>query len=61
MLIRQLNIRRFRGFEELRLMPAEHVVLVGEPRAGRSDVIEALRRILLSDSTRAPLSDDVDF
>lgn len=61
MLVRQLEIRRFRGFEELKLRPAKHAVLVGEPRAGRSDVIEGLRRVLSPDSTRSPLSDDIDF
>ncbi|MFE5566632.1 hypothetical protein ACFQ68_16720 [Amycolatopsis japonica] len=36
------------------MRPGRHVLLVGEPRAGRSDLVEALRRVLDSDSTRTP-------
>jgi putative ATP-dependent endonuclease of OLD family len=61
MIVRRLEIRRLRGFENLTLVPHGHVALVGEPRAGRSDVIESLRRVLLPDSTRVPLTDDIDF
>src|SRR5712691_694614 len=61
MLVRQLEIRRFRGFEALKLLALNHVVLIGEPRAGRSDVIEGLRRVLSPDSTRSSLSDDIDL
>jgi predicted ATP-dependent endonuclease of OLD family len=61
MIVRRLEIRRFRGFESLTLTPQGHVALVGEPRAGQSDVIESLRRALLPDSTRIPLADDIDF
>lgn len=41
--------------------PNGHVVLAGEPRAGRSTVVEALRRVFLPDATRLPLMDDLDF
>jgi hypothetical protein len=34
---------------------------VGQPGAGRSDLIEALWRVLSPDSTRFPLSEDLDF
>jgi hypothetical protein len=33
-----------RGFEAATIVPAGHIVLVGEPGAGRSDLIEALGR-----------------
>lgn len=46
MRIARLEIRRFRGFESFVFIPREHVVVVGEPRAGRSDLVAALRRVL---------------
>lgn len=61
MVIRRLEIRRFRGFEHAVIVPTGHALVVGEPRAGRSDVIEALRRVLSVDSTRSLLGDDIDF
>src|SRR6266550_466902 len=53
MRVRQLRISSFRGWRELDLRPGHHAVVVGEPRAGRSDLIEALRRVLDPDSTRS--------
>jgi putative ATP-dependent endonuclease of OLD family len=44
--IARLHIQRFRGFEDFVLLPRAHVAVVGEPRAGRSDLIAALRRVL---------------
>ena len=61
MQIRQVDIRHFRGFRSLRIKPSGHVLLVGEPRAGRSDLVEALTRVFDPDSTRATLTDDLDF
>ena len=61
MQIRQVDIRHFRGFESLRIIPSGHVLLVGEPRAGRSDVVEALTRVFDPDATRASLTEDFDF
>ena len=61
MQIRQVDIRHFRGFRSLRIRPSGHVLLVGEPRAGRSDLIEALTRVFDPDSTRTTLTDDLDF
>jgi hypothetical protein len=46
MRIARLEITRFRGFDSFVLIPRDHVVIVGEPRAGRSDLIAALRRVL---------------
>lgn len=46
MRVARLEIYRFRGFESFLLIPRENVLVVGEPRAGRSDLIAALRRVL---------------
>jgi putative ATP-dependent endonuclease of OLD family len=59
--ILRLRIHGFRGFDSFTLHPQGHAVLVGQPRAGRSDVIEALRRVLSPDATRLPLTEDLDF
>jgi len=56
-----LRISRFRGLRDVTIKPTGHVFLVGEPRAGRSTVVEALRRVLSPDATRFPLLDDLDF
>jgi putative ATP-dependent endonuclease of OLD family len=61
MRILRLDIRNFRGLRDVTIRPNGHVVLAGEPRAGRSTVVEALRRVLLPDTTRVPLTDDLDF
>jgi len=55
----ELRIVRFRGWAELTLKSAGHLLVVGEPRAGRSDLIEALRRVLDPDLTRNP-PDELD-
>lgn len=60
-MIRSLKLRYFRGIESLTVVPREDVVLVGEPRAGRSTVLEALLRTLSPDGARGPLGDDLDF
>jgi recombinational DNA repair ATPase RecF len=56
-----VTIRRFRGFEAATIVPAGRIVLVGEPGAGRSDLIEARDRVLSPDSTRGRLSSEFDF
>lgn len=61
MRIRRLKIQNFRGFESFELRPRGHVFLVGQPGAGRSDVVEALWRVLSPDSARYQLADDLDF
>ncbi len=61
MRVLRLDIRNFRGLRDVTIRPHRHVVLAGEPRAGRSTVVEALRRVLLADSARVPLTDDLDF
>lgn len=60
MKVLQLEVRHFRGFASATVRPQGHVLLVGEPRAGRSDLIAALTRVLSPDSTRGQL-DEWDF
>ena len=57
MRVRQVLISCFRGWRELDLRPGLHALITGEPRAGRSDLVEALRRVLDPDSTRTPPSE----
>jgi hypothetical protein len=57
----EVCLRRFRGFEHLRVQPVNHVALIGEPRAGRSDLIEGLRRVLVSDAVRYTTPSELDF
>lgn len=61
MRIFEVSLRRFRGFEDLTFQPHKHVALVGEPRAGRSDLIEALRRTLTSDGVRHTTPSELDL
>jgi len=56
-----VDIRNFRGFKTAKFRPAEHVVAMGEPGAGRSDLVEALIRVFSPEATRLPLTDDLDF
>jgi putative ATP-dependent endonuclease of the OLD family len=51
--VARVRIQRFRGFESASLLLPPEVVVAGEPRAGRSDFVEALRRVLDPRSTRA--------
>lgn len=46
MRVARVRLRLFRGYTEQVIMPAGHAVVVGEPRAGRSDLITGLRRAL---------------
>ena len=52
MRVAELRIDSFRGFDSALIKPRGHVALVGEPRAGRSDVVAALERVLHPDGTR---------
>jgi putative ATP-dependent endonuclease of OLD family len=53
MRIARLEITRFKGFESFLLIPRDNVVVVGESRAGRSDLVAALRRVLEPRSIQA--------
>jgi hypothetical protein len=46
MRVARVEIDRFGGFESFKLIPRANVLVVGEPRAGRSDLVAALRRVL---------------
>lgn len=61
MYVKNLKIQDFRGFRELAVDPKGHVVVMGEPGAGRSDLIEALGRVLDSDASRNRVSTELDF
>ncbi|TRW47436.1 hypothetical protein [Georgenia yuyongxinii] len=50
--VTQLRAVDFRGWIDLDLRPRGHALVVGEPRAGRSDLVNALRRVLDPRSTR---------
>jgi hypothetical protein len=56
-----LRIRNFRGFDSLELCPKGHVLLSGEPRAGRSTVVDALYRVLSPNGSRGSVSHDLDI
>lgn len=53
MFVRRVRVQRFRGFQSADLRLNGHVALIGEPRAGRSDLLLALRRVLHPRSTSA--------
>lgn len=52
------SIQNFRGFDHVEIMPRGHVLLVGEPRSGRSDLLAALSKVFEIDLTRL---DERDF
>jgi putative ATP-dependent endonuclease of the OLD family len=58
MRILRCTVQNFRGFEELELLPRGHVLLVGEPRSGRSDLLSALGKVFEVEQTRL---DELDF
>lgn len=59
--IRHVSISRFRGFENFEVVLRANAVLVGEPGAGRSDLIEAIARVLDPETLRARRASDLDF
>lgn len=52
MRVAKIRVERFRGFESVSLVLPTDAVIAGEPQAGRSDFVEALRRVLDPRSTR---------
>jgi putative ATP-dependent endonuclease of OLD family len=52
------TVANFRGFELLEVIPRRHVLLVGEPRGGRSDLLAALGKAFETDASRV---DEFDF
>jgi putative ATP-dependent endonuclease of OLD family len=58
--ITRLRAQNFRGWGDLDLRPTGHALVVGEPRAGRTDLVLALTRVLDPRSTRSqPLIADI--
>lgn len=58
MRIPHCTVKNFRGSEELDVLPRGHVLLVGEPRSGRSDLLAAVCKVFEGDQTRL---DELDF
>jgi len=56
--ILRCRINNYRGFETVDLYPAQHVLLVGEPRSGRTDLVNAISKVFEIDATRL---DERDF
>ena len=61
MQIREVHIRHFRGFSDLIVRPKGHVVILGEPSVGRSNILDGLARVLDADASRARVTDELDF
>lgn len=59
MYVARVRLLRFRGFTEQVIMPGRQVVVVGEPRAGSTDLITGLRRGLDPRSAQNPDLDDL--
>ena len=59
--IRRIALRHFRGFENFGTRLPGHALLVGEPGAGRSDLIEGIVRVLDGDYWRSRRADELDF
>ncbi len=58
MRILRCTVDHFRGFDTIDIVPRGHVLLVGEPRSGRSDLLAALCKVLESEVSRL---DEMDF
>ena len=59
--VKELSVQRFRGFSDLLVRPKGHIVVMGEPGAGRSDLIEAIARVLDADTSRTRVTTELDF
>lgn len=55
--ITRLLVTGFRGWQHLDLRPRDHVLLAGVPRAGRSDIIAAIARVLDPGAQGARITD----
>lgn len=61
MLVRHLRVRNFRGFLDLPIEPDGNVVVLGPPGSGRSDLVEALGRVLDATASRTRVTTELDF
>lgn len=62
MRIRRIRIERYRGIQDLELLPRERTVLLGPNNAGKSTVLEALDLLLHSGLGRArPSPTEIDY
>ena len=61
MLVRRLHVRNFRGFLDLPVEPDGNIVVLGPPGSGRSDLIEALGRVLDTIASRTRITTELDF
>jgi hypothetical protein len=59
--VRHVAIRNFRGFRDFETALPPHAVVVGEPGAGRSDLVEGLVRVLDGDYWKSRRGDELDF
>ena len=59
MRVARIRIGRFRGYRHAALVVPENMVLAGEPQAGRTDIVEALRceRVLTLPNDYATVSE----
>jgi hypothetical protein len=57
--VTRILITDFRGWKSLDLRPRDHAVVAGVPRAGRSDIIEALARVLDPEAAHAASQSDI--
>ncbi len=61
MRVLKFRIKNFRGFKDFELRPGAHALVVGPPGNGKSDLIEALSRVLEVENTRRRAADEFDF
>ena len=61
MRVLKFRIKNFRGFKDFELRPGAHALIVGPPGNGKSDLIEALSRVLELENTRRRAADEFDF
>lgn len=59
MRVTRVLIEGFRGWGHLDVRPGSHVLVAGVPRAGRTDLITALARVLDPDAGRGPALSDL--
>lgn len=58
--IRRIVIGNFRGYENWSVCPRAHAVVLGEPGAGRSDLVEGIVRVLDNEYLRSRRPSELD-